>query len=261
MTATTYSIAFDPNATTGPFAPPRPFRSMLDYAGHRLAEAADRLTEWLVRHMVVHGEVYLSYEPPFTIRRHFRHDFNVHMIWLRPVSPQGMAQVVRDPRQSPVRRPEGKGRRQLAGRVRLVRRAATPRVSAAAVGHQRRRGHRMLVLLADEVPASKVKEFVERFVSDYAARGLAQAPDVHAQPSGHCRGLWLARGGGYLARTRATAIALASGMASGGWSVKRPSKRSWQRRAIRLNCWPIAKRKLKPWRRHGIEGREILSTR
>jgi len=64
---------------------------MLDYPAFAWQTAADRLTEWLVRNMVVHADVYLSYQPPFTIRRHFCHDFNVHMIWLRPVSHQGMS--------------------------------------------------------------------------------------------------------------------------------------------------------------------------
>ena len=66
---------------------------MLDYPAFAWQTAADQLTEWLVKQMVVHADVYLSYQAPFTIRRHFCHDFNVHMIWLRPVSPQGMSQV------------------------------------------------------------------------------------------------------------------------------------------------------------------------
>jgi hypothetical protein len=83
--------ALDLGSPTGPFAPPRPRRTMLDMPAIAWQNAADRLTEWLVKHMVVHHDVYLSYDPPFTIRRHFCHEFNVHMIWLRPVSPQGMS--------------------------------------------------------------------------------------------------------------------------------------------------------------------------
>jgi hypothetical protein len=36
----------------------------------------------------------------------------------------------------------------------------------------------IIVLLTEHVPALEVEEFVERFVSDYASRGLAQRPDL-----------------------------------------------------------------------------------
>ncbi len=35
----------------------------------------------------------------------------------------------------------------------------------------------LLVLLAEEIPASRVMEFVQRLVRDYAARGLVQTPE------------------------------------------------------------------------------------
>ena len=35
----------------------------------------------------------------------------------------------------------------------------------------------LLVVLSGEIPASQVMEFVQRLVGDYAARGLAQAPE------------------------------------------------------------------------------------
>jgi len=35
----------------------------------------------------------------------------------------------------------------------------------------------IVVFLTELVPASEVKEFAQRFVSDYAARGLDQAPE------------------------------------------------------------------------------------
>ena len=178
MTATTYSIAFDPNATTGPFAPPRPFRSMLDYPAFAWQNAVDRLTEWLVQHMVVHGDVYLSYEPPFTIRRHFRHDFNVHQIWLRPVSRVGTSQwfVIRVNHQCDDPKEKVRVNWQAASGwyEELQRRGYKPLMLDNNGGED----IEIIGLLTELVPASEVKEFVERFVSDFAARGLIQAPEV-----------------------------------------------------------------------------------
>ena len=178
MTATTYSIAFDANATTGPFAPPRPYRSMLDYPAFAWQEATDRLTEWLVKQMVVHGDVYLSYEAPFTIRRHFRHDFNVHMIWLRPVSPFGMSQwfVIRVNHQCDDPKEKVRVNWQAASGWydELQRRGFTPLMLDSNGGED----IEIIGLLTELVPASEVKEFVERFVSDFAARGLDQAPEI-----------------------------------------------------------------------------------
>ena len=178
MTATTYSIAFDPNATTGPFAPPRPFRSMLDYPAFAWQNAVDRLTEWLVQHMVVHGDVYLSYEPPFTIRRHFRHDFNVHQIWLRPVSYVGTSQwfVIRVNHQCDDPKEKVRVNWQAASGwyEELKRRGFRPLMLDNNGGED----IEIIVLLTEHVPAPEVKEFVERFVSDYASRGLAQRPDL-----------------------------------------------------------------------------------
>lgn len=151
---------------------------MIDVPAIAWATAADQLTEWLVRHMVVHGEVYRSYDPPFTIRRHFRHDFNVHMIWLRPVSPQGMAKwfVIRvnhqcdDPKQKAIANWEAAS----GWHEELRHRGFRPLLLDSNGGED----IELLVLLADAIPASKVKEFAKRFVGDYAARGLTNAPDV-----------------------------------------------------------------------------------
>ena len=177
MTATTYSLAFDPNATTGPFASPRPFRSMLDYPAFAWQNAVDRLTEWLVKHMVVHGDVYLSYEPPFTIRRHFRHDLNVHQIWLRPVSYVGTSKwfVIRVNHQCDDPKEKVRVSWQAASGwyEELQRRRFKPLMLDNNGGED----IEIIVLLAKHVPAPEVKEFVERFVSDFAARGLIQAPE------------------------------------------------------------------------------------
>lgn len=178
MTPTTYSIAFDAKATTGPFAPPRPCRSMLDYPAFAWQNAVDRLTEWLVKHMVVHCDVYLSYEAPFTIRRHFRHDFNVHMIWLRPVSPYGMSQwfVIRVNHQCDDPKEKVRVNWQAASGWydELKRRGFTPLLLDSNGGED----IEIIVLLTEHVPAPDVKEFVERFVSDFAVRGLNQPPEI-----------------------------------------------------------------------------------
>jgi len=64
---------------------------MLDMPAIAWQAAADRLTEWTVTRMVIHPEVYMSYDRPFTIRRHFCHEWHTHDISLRPVSPEGMS--------------------------------------------------------------------------------------------------------------------------------------------------------------------------
>jgi hypothetical protein len=177
MTATTYSTAFDAKATTGPFAPPRPCRSMLDYPAFAWQAASDRLTEWVVARMVVHPEVYLSYQPPFTIRRHFCHDFNVHMIWLLPVSPQGMSQwfVIRVNHECDDPKEKVRVNWQAASGwyEELHRRGFTPLLLDNNGG----KDIEIIGLLTEEVPASRVIEFVQRFVGDYAAHGLAQVPE------------------------------------------------------------------------------------
>ena len=150
---------------------------MIDTPAIAWKAAADRLTEWTERRMVVHPEVYRSYDRPFTIRRHFCHDFNVHMIWLRPVSPAGMSQwfVIRvnhqcdDPKQKALvnwqaasgwyEKLQGQGFRPLM------------------LDNNGGEDIELLVLLTEEISVSRVMEFVQRLVSDYAARGLAQVPE------------------------------------------------------------------------------------
>jgi len=151
---------------------------MLDYPAFAWQTAADRLTTWLVKQMVVHPDVYLSYQPPFTIRRHFCHDFNVHMIWLRSVSPFGMSQwiVIRVNHQCDDPKEKVRVNWQAASGwyKELQRRGFTPLMLDNNGGDD----IEILVLLSEEVPASEVIEFAQRLVSDYAARGLAQAPEV-----------------------------------------------------------------------------------
>jgi hypothetical protein len=150
---------------------------MLDYPAFAWQTAVDRLTEWLVKQMVVHGDVYLSYEAPFTIRRHFRHDFNVHQIWLRPVSPFGMSQwfVIRVNHQCDDPKEKVRVNWQAASGwyEELQRRGCKPLL----LDNNGSEDLEIIVLLTELVLASEVKEFVERFVSDYAARGLAHRPD------------------------------------------------------------------------------------
>jgi len=151
---------------------------MLDYPAFAWQTAADRLTEWLVNNMVVHADVYLSYQPPFTIRRHFCHDFNVHMIWLRPVSREGMSTwfVIRVNHQCDDPKEKVRVNWQAAAGwyEDLQRRGFTPLLLDNNGGED----IEIIVLLSDMVPASEVKEFAERFVSDYAARGLTDAPEI-----------------------------------------------------------------------------------
>lgn len=166
---------------------------MLDYPAFAWQNAADRLTEWLVRNMVVHGEVYLSYNPPFTIRRHFCHDFNVHQIWLRPVSPQGMAKwfVIRVNHQgdNPKENARINWRAASGWYGELQRRGFRPLLLDSNGGEDLE----LLVLLADEVPVSKVTEFVQPLVEDFATRGLAQAP-VFMPSHGELQGDYARRG-------------------------------------------------------------------
>jgi hypothetical protein len=155
---------------------------MIDMAAFAWRKAADRLTEWLVRHMVVHGDVYLSYEPPFTIRRHFRHDFNVHMIWLRPVSPQGMSKwfviTVNHPCDDAKQKALVNWQAASGWYEELRRRGFRPLLLDSNGGED----IEIVVLLTEEIPAQKVSEFVRQFVGDYAARGLTQTPEFMPNP-------------------------------------------------------------------------------
>ena len=177
MTTTTYPKDFNTQSTTGPFAPPRPRRSMLDSPAFAWQAAADRLTEWIERRMVVHPGVYGSYDPPFTIRRHFRHEWQTHTIWLRPVSPQGTSEwfVIAVNHQCDDARQKAVVNWQAASGwyEELQRRGFTPLMLDSNGGED----IELLVLLTEEIPSSRVMEFVRRLVSDYAARGLAQAPE------------------------------------------------------------------------------------
>ena len=127
--------------------------------------------------MVVHRDVYLSYQAPFTIRRHFCHDFNVHMIWLRPVSPLGTSQwfVIRVNHQCDDPKEKTRVNWQAASGWydELQRRGFKPLMLDNNGGED----IEIIVLLTDLVPAPEVKDFVERFVSDYATRGLDHAPE------------------------------------------------------------------------------------
>jgi hypothetical protein len=169
--------AFDIESPTGPFAPPRPRRSMLDTPALAWQAAADRLTEWTVNRMVVHPEVYGSYDRPFTIRRRFRHEWQTIPVWLRPVSREGMSKwfvITVDHHCDDARQKAVVNWQAAAGwHEELQRRGFKPLLLDSNGGED----IELLVLLSEEIPASRVLEFVQRLVSDYAARGLAQAPE------------------------------------------------------------------------------------
>lgn len=177
MAATTYPIAFDPNVTTGPFAPPRRVRTMNDTPSVAWQAAADRVTDWIVKRMVVDPEVYASYTPPFTIRRHFRHEWQTHTIWLRPVSREGICKwfvITVDHRCDDARQKAFVNWQAAAGWYEELQcRGFQPLLLDSNGGED----IEILVLLADEVPATQVMAFVQRFVGDHAARGLAKAPE------------------------------------------------------------------------------------
>ena len=174
---TTTITAFDIESLTGPFAPPQPRRTMLELPAFAWEAAADRLTEWIDNRMVVHPEVYGSYDRPFTIRRHFCHEWDTHTIWLRPVSPRGMSKwfVITVKHQCDDARQKAIVNWQAASGwcEELQRRGFTPLLLDSNGGED----IELLVLLSEEIPASQVTGFVQRLVGDYAVRGLSQAPE------------------------------------------------------------------------------------
>jgi hypothetical protein len=150
---------------------------MLDMPAFAWRAAADRLTQWTVVRMVIHPEVYGSYERPFTIRRHFCHEWPVHDIWLRPVSPQGMSKwfviTVNHQCDDAAQKAVVNWQAAAGWYEELQRRGFTPLMLDSNGGED----IELLVLLAEEIPTSQVMGFVHGLVSDYQARGLAQAPE------------------------------------------------------------------------------------
>jgi hypothetical protein len=127
--------------------------------------------------MVIHPDVYLSYERPFTIRRHFCHEWAVHDIWLRPVSPKGMSKwfviSVNHPCDDAAQKAAVNWQAAAGWYEELQRRGFRPLLLDSNGGED----IELLVLLAEEIPASQVMQFVQGLVGDYTARGLAQAPE------------------------------------------------------------------------------------
>jgi hypothetical protein len=150
---------------------------MIDTPALAWQAAADRLTEWMVNRMVVHPDVYGSYDRPFTIRRHFCHEWQTHAIWLRPVSGEGMSKwfVITVNHQCDDAAQKAVVNWQAASGwyEELQRRGFNPLLLDSNSGED----IELLVLLSEEVPASKVMEVVKQFVSDYSVRGLTDAPD------------------------------------------------------------------------------------
>ena len=177
MTAIITRNALDLGNPSGPFAPPRPRRTMLDMPAIAWQDAADRLTEWIVTWMVIHPEVYMSYDRPFTIRRHFCHEWDTHDIWLRPVSPKGMSKwfviTVNHQCNDPTRKAVVTWDAASGWCEELKSRGFNPLLLDSNGGED----IEVLVLLTEEIPASQVMEFVQGLVSDYAARNLAQTPE------------------------------------------------------------------------------------
>jgi hypothetical protein len=168
----------DTGRLIGPFAAPRPVRTMLDTPAFAWLAAADRLTEWTKERLLIHFDVlrsYCNYEP---IRRHYRCEWSNDPVWLHPVSKCKtakwfvitIAHQCDDPTQQAVVNWQA-----AIGWYEDLQRLGFRPLLLDANGQE---DLQVLVLLTEEIPASQVVAFVERFVSDYKDRGLSQAPNI-----------------------------------------------------------------------------------
>jgi hypothetical protein len=142
------------------------------------APAADRLTEWTLQRLVVHYDLYGSYEPRVVLQRHYRCESANYSIWLHPVS-RGktskwflitVAHKCDDPAQKAITDWQAAS----GWYEELKRRGFCPRLLDSNAGEDLQ----VLVILTKEVPSSQVFAYVQQLVSDYTERGLSQAPDI-----------------------------------------------------------------------------------
>ena len=163
-----------PKPTTRP-----PSRSIADMPIMVWRDAAEQLTEWVVKRLVVHYFDFGSQEPSVFIRRHFRRDFaSEGPLWLHPVSRDNTSKwfliEVKHRGNDPAERAAVNWQAAIGWYEELQRRGFRPLLLDPGNGNS----FELLVLLSEQVSSQRVLTFVENLVSDHAARGLPQAPDI-----------------------------------------------------------------------------------
>lgn len=179
LTQPNNSNTFYTEDTTGPFAAPRPVRSMIDLPGIAWQAAAEELTAWAVEHLVVHRDQFGSQEASVFVRRHFRRDWTSDVsVWLHPVSRHETAKwfliTINHQCDDAKQRAAINWQAASGWHEELQRRGFKPLLLDSDAGTDLQ----LLVLLQRELPALQVFRFVRQFVSDYQARGLSEAPEV-----------------------------------------------------------------------------------
>ena len=156
-----------------------PSRSISDMPLMVWRDAAERLTEWVVKRLVVHYQGFGSQEASVFIRRHFRRDyFNQRPLWLHPVSRDNTSKwfliEVKHRCDTPAERAAVNWQAATGWYEELKRRGFRPLLLDSDNGNS----FELLVLLSEKISSQRVLTFVEHLVSDHADRGLPKAPDI-----------------------------------------------------------------------------------